>query len=86
MSYENSCHLRFHVILGFKSIEISCHLRFYVILVIIVIIVTKVIMALMLKVVIKEWETWFPWETERRQYVANFVKEKSDCSIVLLDD
>ena len=57
-----------------------------VILVIIVIIVTKVIMALMLKVVIKEWETWFPWETERRQYVANFVKEKSDCSIVLPDD
>ena len=36
------------------SFDISCHSTFHVILVIIEIIVTKVIMALMLKVVIKD--------------------------------
>ena len=57
MSFDISCHLTFHVILHFMSFDISYHLTFHVILVILVIIeiiVTKVIMALMLKVVIKD--------------------------------
>ena len=43
MSFEISCHLRFYVIQDFMSFEILC-----------VLIVTKVIVALMLKVVIKD--------------------------------
>ena len=49
MSFYVSCHFAFHVILRFMSFFVSCHLAFHVILAIIVIIVTKVFMALMLK-------------------------------------
>ena len=61
MSFGVSCHFAFHVIWRFMSFGVSCHLAFHVIL---VIIDTKVFMALMLKVVVedrcvfKKWARW----------------------------
>ena len=61
MSFEILCHLRFYVIQDFMSFEILC-----------VLIVTKVIVALMLKVVIKDrcvlkkWYIYIPLRSSSR--------------------
>merc|ERR1712053_49612 len=69
MSFGVSCHLAFHVFLLFMSFGISCHLAFHVILAIIVIIVTKVFMALMLKVVIEDRCVFKKWPADSHRVV-----------------
>ena len=54
MSFGVSCHLAFHVFCRFMSFGVSCYLAFHVISAIIAIIVTKVFMALMVKVFIED--------------------------------
>ena len=59
------------------SFGVSCHLAFHVILVIIVIIVTKVFMALMLKVVIEDRCVLKKWPLLLRIVIGRYCYKSS---------